>query len=234
MNHKIYLFLILISPFLSCENDRVKAAYSEKEATLKEAFRSKGLAWNSRIFFRVYKTEKELEAWVWSGDSFKLFKKYPICSMSGDLGRKLKQGDKQVPEGIYRINRFNPKSNFYLSLGINYPNGADQIVADAEHPGGDIFIHGDCVSIGCMAMTDDKIKEIYLLANEAKKNGQSEILVHIYPFKMTNANLEIYGKTYPQWLLFWQSLKGHYDFFEQHKMYVSDLADDLGNYKFSD
>ena len=234
MKHTIYLVLIFLLPFIACENDRVEAAYSEKEASLKEAFRSKGLAWNARIFFRVYKTEKVLEAWVWGGDTFKLFKKYPICSMSGDLGRKLKQGDKQVPEGIYRINRLNPESNFYLSLGINYPNGADQIVADAEHPGGDIFIHGDCVSIGCMAMTDDKIKEIYLLANEAKKHGQTEILVHIYPFKMTDANLEMYGKTYPQWLPFWQSLKGHYDFFEQNKMYVSDLADDLGNYKFSD
>jgi murein L,D-transpeptidase YafK len=234
MKHKIYLLLIFILPFIACETDRVKAAYSEKEETLKEAFRSKGLAWNVRIFFRVFKAEKELELWIWQGNNFKLFKKYPICSMSGDLGRKLKQGDKQVPEGIYHINRFNPKSNFHLSLGINYPNGADQIVADAEHPGGDIFIHGDCVSIGCMAMTDDKIKEIYLLANEAKKNGQTEILVHIYPFKMTNSNIEMYGKTYPQWLVFWQSLKGHYDFFEQHKMYVSDLTDDMGNYKFSD
>jgi murein L,D-transpeptidase YafK len=231
MKHKIYLLLIFILPFIACETDRVKAAYSEKEETLKEAFRSKGLAWNVRIFFRVFKAEKELELWIWQGNNFKLFKKYPICSMSGDLGRKLKQGDKQVPEGIYHINRFNPKSNFHLSLGINYPNGADQIVADAEHPGGDIFIHGDCVSIGCMAMTDDKIKEIYLLANEAKKNGQDDIIVHIFPFRMTEENLEKYEKDYPQWIVFWQSLKRHYDIFEQNKALTSVLSDDLGNYK---
>jgi murein L,D-transpeptidase YafK len=231
MKHKIYLLLILILPFIACESDRVKIAYAENEASLKETFKKRGWDWKFNTFLRVFKAEKELELWIWQGDTFKLFKKYPICAMSGDLGRKLKQGDMQVPEGIYRINRFNPKSNYFLSLGLNYPNAADEIAADHEHPGGDIFIHGDCKSAGCMAMTDDKIKEIYLLANEAKKNGQDDIAVHIFPFKMTEENIEKYGKDYPQWIVFWQSLKRHYDIFEQNKALTSVISDDLGNYK---
>ena len=234
MLKKIFLFVGLISPFMACESgvDKTKIAYLEKEEFLKNAFKDRGWGWNFRIFFRAFKAEKELEVWIFQGNKFELFKKYPICKISGDLGRKLKEGDKQVPEGIYRINRFNPKSSYYLSLGLDYPNETDRIVADTEHPGGDIFIHGDCVSVGCMAMTDDKIKEIYLLANEARKNGQSDMMVHVFPFRMTDENLAKYGRNYPQWIPFWQSLKKHYDIFEQNKMYVSALPDAMGNYKF--
>lgn len=112
---------------------------------------------------------------MFNKDLFRLIKDYQICSLSGELGPKRQQGDLQVPEGFYWIDRFNPASNFYLSLGINYPNQFDRILGKSGELGGDIFIHGGCVTIGCIPITDDKIKELYLIAVEAKSNGQDGV-----------------------------------------------------------
>src|SRR5690606_11025729 len=102
-----------------------------------------------------------------NGEKFTLVKTYPVCSSSGLPGPKRKKGDRQTPEGFYHIDRFNPQSAFHLSLGINYPNSSDKILGHSD-PGGDIFIHGSCVTIGCVPLTDDLIKEVYVLAVEAK------------------------------------------------------------------
>lgn len=217
MIYRLSTLLILINIFACMNQDRVKNAYTEKEEMLKQAFQQQGLDWHFTLYLRVFKAEKELEVWVFNKDTFHLFKTYSICQMSGTLGRKYKQGDKQVPEGFYTIERFNPKSNFHLSLGLNYPNQADAFFSDKDNPGGDIFIHGNCVSIGCMAMTDDKIKEIYLLALEAKEFGQKNIPVHIFPFKMTADNFQKYSTEFSQWLPFWQILQKQYDYFEKEK-----------------
>ena len=128
------------------------------------------------VYFRAFKSEKILELYVLdTTNKYILFQTYPICAASGVLGAKRREGDTQVPEGVYHINRFNPKSDFHLSLGLDYPNASDLRFCDAAKPGGDIFIHGGCASIGCLAMTDDAIKEIYLLAQAAKEKGQSKI-----------------------------------------------------------
>jgi murein L,D-transpeptidase YafK len=231
MIKRLFIFLILIH-FTACMNqDRVKNAYDEKEESLKKAFKSKALDWHFNLYIRVFKAEKELEIWVFNKDSFHFFKTYPVCEMSGTLGRKYKQGDKQVPEGFYTIERFNPKSNFHLSLGLNYPNQADAFFLDKSNPGGDIFIHGDCVSVGCMAMTDDKIKEIYLLASEAKKFGQNNIPVHVFPFKMTADNFQKYSTEFPQWVSFWQVLQKQYDYFEKDKRLLPVTISEIGEYK---
>jgi murein L,D-transpeptidase YafK len=154
--YRLFISLILIY-FTACmQQDRVKNAYAEKEQSLQQAFKDARLDWHFNLYIRVFKAEKELEMWVFNKDSFQLFKTYAICNMSGTLGRKYKQGDKQVPEGFYCIERFNPKSNFHLSLGLNYPNQADAFFSDKSNPGGDIFIHGDCVSVGCMAGYDGR------------------------------------------------------------------------------
>ncbi len=115
-----------------------------------------------RIFIRVFKAERQLEVWGSNGGTqpFVLVHTYPIAGMSGALGPKRKEGDLQVPEGFYLIDRFNPQSRFRLSLGLNYPNASDRKRSDAQRPGGDIFIHGDNRSIGCLAMTDSKIDQI--------------------------------------------------------------------------
>jgi murein L,D-transpeptidase YafK len=103
-----------------------------------------------------------------SDQEFLHIKTYTVCATSGLIGPKRMQGDLQIPEGFYYIDRFNPYSNFYLSLGINYPNTSDRILGDKNNLGGDIFIHGDCVTIGCLPITDSEIKELYIFCVEAK------------------------------------------------------------------
>ena len=148
------------------------------------------------------------------------------------LGPKRREGDGQVPEGFYYVNKFNPVSQFYLSLGINYPNSSDKIKSSFPRLGGDIYIHGKCVTIGCLPMTDDKIKEIYLYAVYARNCGQSKIPIYIFPFKMKNENLNTYQKIYPEWTSFWNNLKSGYDKFEKERKELKISIDKNGNYIF--
>ena len=176
--NSIYFLLLMSVTNIACNTlpERVVAAEAEKGAQLRKALIDKGLQLGKPIYFRAFKSEKILELYV--QDSMKqyiLFHSYPICAASGALGAKRREGDKQVPEGVYHINRFNPKSDYHLSLGLDYPNPSDLRFCDATKPGGDIFIHGGCASIGCLAMTDDAIKELYLLAQAAKEKGQIDI-----------------------------------------------------------
>ncbi len=200
---------------------RVRDAYVEKEAGIKKLLREKSIDINTmHIFIRVFKKEALLEAWATSNEKnpFILLNTYDICSSSGDPGPKRKGRDGQVPEGFYNISDFNPFSNFYLSLKVNYPNQSDKILSDKKNPGGDIFIHGNCVTIGCMPITDDKIKELYVLVVEAKNNGQEKIPVHIFPCKMDEKEMSSLEKNFsPKLFAFWKNLKPGYDFFEKEK-----------------
>jgi murein L,D-transpeptidase YafK len=165
-------------------NIRVAKAYKEKEDVINNILRDSRIERRSlEIFLRVFKKERIMELWGKDRDSVKfvLLDSYPVCAVSGGPGPKRKQGDFQVPEGFYQINMFNPESNFYLSLGIDYPNKSDRILTPYKKPGGSIFIHGDCVTIGCIPITDDRIKELYIFAVEARANGQRKIQVHIFP-----------------------------------------------------
>ncbi len=171
-----------------------------------------------RLFIRAFKQEQKLEAWVKAEKDakFQLFKSYDFCKSSGKLGPKRKEGDLQIPEGVYHINRFNPKSKFHLSLGLNYPNASDLILSDKEKPGSDIFLHGGCVTVGCIPITNEKIRELYLLASFAKSANQSKIPVHIFPFKMSINNIGKYGKQNSN-NPFWKSLKPVYQYFEKNR-----------------
>ena len=145
------------------------------------------------------------------------------------------QGDEQVPEGFYYIDRFNPMSKFYLSLGLNYPNRSDKRKGKAGSLGGDIFIHGSCVTIGCLPMTDTHIKEIYLLAVHAKNNGQSKIPVYIFPFKMTDQNMATYKARYKdnkELTLFWENLKPGYDKFTKYHRELDIEVAENGDYTY--
>jgi murein L,D-transpeptidase YafK len=122
---------------------------------------------------------------------FQLFNTYKVCGVSGKPGPKRKEGDRQIPEGFYYINHFNPNSNYHLSLGINYPNISDKILSDALKPGGDIYIHGDCVSVGCFAITNEQIEDVYILSAVAKSSGQEYIPVHIFPGNFSNAKSRV-------------------------------------------
>lgn len=174
------------------EHQKVKETYNEYYEIIKYDFQKKNLNYPpEKIFIRVLKESNDFEIWMYSKDTSKynLFKKYDICFHSGTSGPKRAEGDKLVPEGYYYINDFNPDSKYYLSLGINYPNESDKILSNKESPGNDIYIHGYCVSIGCLAMTNERIKEIYLIAALAHGNGQEEIPVHIFPVRLTDENL---------------------------------------------
>src|SRR5690606_26788584 len=114
---------------------------------------------------------------------FQHFKTYKVCALAGTLGPKRMEGDYQVPEGFYYINEFNPRSVYHLSLGLNYPNASDRYLSDAIQPGGDIYIHGSCVTTGCIPITDSQIEELYALATYAKNAGQDFIPVHIFPVR---------------------------------------------------
>jgi murein L,D-transpeptidase YafK len=203
------------------KNSRVKVAYEEKQEVVKKYFQDKKLNYSGfHLFIRGLKQEGKLEAWVKEKgkENFVLLHTYDFCSTSGTLGPKRKEGDLQIPEGIYHINHFNPLSNFYLSLGVSYPNASDRILSDRKHPGGAIYVHGNCVTIGCIPITDEKIKELYVLAVEARNNGQSQIPIHLFPSKLDDPSLAALelknGKTH---LDFWRNLQPIYKDFESSK-----------------
>ena len=216
---------------------RVRKAYSDKEASLKKELSEKGFDFNKieKIFIRALKKERDLEVWIQKSDrKYHLFKTYEFCSFSGYLGPKMQQGDLQIPEGVYSIDRFNPWSNFYLSLGVNYPNKADRINSPYQSKGGDIFIHGDCVTIGCIPITDEFIKEFYVLCVESKNKGH-EIPVHIFPFRM---NFDL--KTIPSYEDYaqgaeklWPNLQPIYKSFEANKTIPKGTRDSKGKYVVS-
>lgn len=215
--------------------ERVEGAFSEKELILESEFLEAGLIWPPKeLYIRSFKAEASLEVWVKNNGAFLLFKEYNVCKGSGNFGPKRKEGDRQVPEGLYYIDRFNPVSNFWLSLGINYPNESDKILSDTEKPGGDIFIHGDCVTIGCLPMTNDKIKEIYILSVLAKNAGQSKIPVHSFPFKFNLLNKYIFFKEFPQHQIFWSNLETAYTIFEEHNKVPEYWVDEYGKYQYKD
>ena len=173
---------------------RVRAAHRAQAPTLRQRLEAHGIAGAYRLYLRAFKHERTLEVWAaplaQPADSAKagvlagpyvLLQRMPFCATSGQLGPKRAAGDGQIPEGFYTIDRFNPQSNFHLSLGLDYPNAVDRARAGRSNLGADIFIHGACVTIGCIPLTDPGIEELYLLAVWARSAGQRSIPVHIFP-----------------------------------------------------
>lgn len=223
--HKIIPCLMILLMSIACQNqpkqhhteDRVADAKKEKENLLKSRLTALGLLPdNLNILFLAYKNSDKLELYAKkkTDTSYTLLHTYPICKRSGVIGPKKAEGDKQVPEGFYHIDRFNPQSLYYLSLGLNYPNELDK---DLGYTGSDIFIHGKCETVGCLPMTDDLIKEIYCYALWAKETGQQKIPVYIFPFEMTDENIEKHKSEVDEaTLVFWNNLKGGYDLFHKN------------------
>lgn len=201
--------------------ERVKNAYDEKWTSLREVLSKFSIGHSPLMLINAYKAEKTLEVWMKNPrDKFyQLVKVYESCASSGTLGPKVMEGDKQTPEGFYYINVLNPMSNYHLSLGINYPNNVDlERTGKYNNPGGDIYIHGSCETIGCIPLTDDKIKELYLLAIFSTDLKSKKIPVNIYPFKMTDKNMKKYSLQFPTHLAFWKTLQPGYLAFEKNKI----------------
>lgn len=211
--------------------------FRKKEDTLARQFREKGLSWPAKyLYIRSFKYDSQLEVWVKGekDEPFKLFKTYKVCAMAGTLGPKRMEGDYQVPEGFYYINEFNPRSIYHLSLGLNYPNASDRYLSDAIQPGGDIYIHGSCVTTGCIPITNSQIEELYVLASYAKSHGQDFIPVHIFPVKFNVKRsadyLNKYVRDFADYAALANSLKQVYYYFEKYKKLPVIMVNGRGSY----
>lgn len=219
---------------------RPDESFRRKEDTLQKQFEAKKLKWPANyIYIRSFKYDSQLEVWVKDEikDPFKLFKTYRVCALAGTLGPKRLEGDYQVPEGFYYINEFNPRSQFYLSLGINYPNVSDKILSDSLRPGNAIYIHGSCVTVGCIPITDQQIDELYILAAHAKNLGQDYIPVHIFPirFNVTRSVKYLENLTKDDAILkkFAARLEDAFNYFDRYKQLPIVLINEEGEYILS-
>ena len=184
-------------------------------ANFEQRLASKGLKAGDAVFIRIFKAESELEIWMRSGNRFVLLDTYPICHWSGTIGPKIHEGDKQTPEGFYEVTRqqLHMIGRHPRSLNLGFPNAFDKSM---QRTGSYILVHGGCSSVGCFAMTNTVIAEIYDLAERALKSGQDRVHVHVFPFRMTGANMQHHSGS--DWLPFWSNLKVGYDAFEQTKL----------------
>ncbi len=210
--------------------------FQEVSPRLRGELAERHLEFGASIYIRIFKQAGELELWVKSGNRFELFRTYCTCYFSGKLGPKLRQGDLQVPEGFYYVTpgRMNPWSSYHLSFNIGYPNQYDR---HHGRTGGLIMVHGNCVSIGCVAMGDDQIEEIYTLATTALQGGQPYFRVHIFPFRMEGNSIELQDRSGADmidgdWSGFWMNLKEGYDYFEEHGV-APNVEVEEGRYIFS-
>lgn len=233
-------FLAISQPsFLSSPkaNSRVINAYKAKDDTLRKQYEKQGLQWPPKqLYIRSFKFDSQLEVWARndSKSAFKLFKTYKVCALSGSLGPKRMEGDYQVPEGFYYINVFNPRSTYHMSLGINYPNPSDAMLSDSAQPGNDIYIHGSCITVGCIPITDTQIEEVYLLASYARESGEDFIPVHIFPVRYSNTKsveqLKKVTTDDKDYAHFAENIKAVYDYFEQHKKLPIISVNNKGEY----
>lgn len=195
--------------------NRAQAAARRVSPALTEALKPHGAAIGDPVFIRIVKEQRLCELWIKTkkNDRYTLFKTYDIAGMSGTLGPKKKEGDMQAPEGFYATasGLLNPRSNYHLSFNISYPNAYD---AAQGYTGSFIMLHGKDVSIGCFAMTDPGIEEIYTLVAAALQAGQTGIPIQIYPFPITEENLQRHRKS-PH-IGFWKQLAPAWQYTEHH------------------
>jgi murein L,D-transpeptidase YafK len=209
---------------------RAEAVARRVTPALRRDFGDTKLRWGAPLLIRIFKLERTLELWVDDGERYRLFRSYPICTYSGALGPKLRQGDGQAPEGFYRVRRgqMNPASSYHLSFDLGYPNAYDRSHA---RTGNHLMVHGRCVSIGCYAMGDAAIEEIYTLMSAAFDAGARELPVHAFPFRFDRDDVAS-RLADPRWSEFWSELRVAFDEFEtSHR--VPAVAVVHGHYRVS-
>ena len=216
----LFLVCLFSVTAVSAANNRIPTSKKSEESYRRVApkliseMMKKDLNLGDPVFIRIFKLERTLEIWIRKGLTYKLFKSYPICDFSGTLGPKIREGDKQSPEGFYTvgISQLNPHSNYHLSFNLGFPNEYDR---SRKRTGSVLMVHGRCSSAGCYAMMDYRMEEIYAIVESAIILGQQQVPVHIFPFHMTDANMKAFSDS--KWLSFWKNLKKGYDHFEGHK-----------------
>ena len=215
------LFILWSLASLTAHGASVPASTRSRKAVenitphLRSTLSERGLSLGDEVFIRIFKAESALEIWIDGADGFTLFRTYPICTFSGEPGPKLAEGDQQAPEGFYFVTpaRMNPTSRFHLSFNLGYPNAYDR---SHNRTGSALMVHGSCVSIGCYAMTDAGIEEIWTLMDAALRAGQPFIRVHAFPFRMTTDQLV--ARASSEWADFWNNLAEGYRYFEEHRV----------------
>jgi murein L,D-transpeptidase YafK len=235
-----FCVFLLLACSVSCEKraakmdtsslPRAEAAAVRVRPSLEAALAEKNLKLGDKVFIRAFKEERVLELFIKDPSTrrYELFRSYPIAAASGTLGPKLAEGDRQVPEGFYAVppSAMNPNSRFHLAFNIGYPNALDRSL---ERTGSAIMIHGDRVSIGCLAMTDEVIEEIYTICTAAHSGGQAAFAVHIFPFRMTPQRMDMEKNS--KWHAAWSNLKDGYDYFEE-KQRTPRVTAKSGRYHF--
>jgi murein L,D-transpeptidase YafK len=211
------LFLVLVAAALAgyaAYEKHNDDSIAEARRTLAMRLAAKGFREGEPVYLRIFKQEAVLELWMEGGRGWQVFQSYPICRFSGRLGPKLKQGDGQAPEGFYQVAtaQLNPNSRHHLSFNLGFPNQFDRAHG---RTGSYLMVHGGCSSVGCYAMTDPAVDDIYGLVYAALKNGQRSVDVHAFPFRMTDANM--IRHSHSRWIVFWRDLKAGYDLFEKDR-----------------
>jgi murein L,D-transpeptidase YafK len=183
--------------------------------TLGQQLATKRLRLGAPVFIRIFKETHELEVWIARGGRYERFKTYEICAYSGGLGPKLAEGDHQSPEGIYDVgaSQLHPKSRYHLAFNLGFPNALDRAHG---RTGSFLMVYGDCLSVGCYAMSNHGIGEIYRLVEAAVLRGESKVPVHIFPFRMTDEAMARHAGA--PWQSFWADLKPAYDSFEVRRV----------------
>ena len=184
-------------------------------ARFDDRLKAQGLTLGAPVFLRIFKLESELEIWMEKDGSYRKFATYPICLWSGRLGPKLAEGDRQAPEGFYAVTKeeLNPNSRWHRSFSLGFPNEFDRALG---RTGSLIMVHGGCQSIGCFAMTNNVVDEIWRLVTAALDKGQARFQVQVFPFRMTEETMA--RRVGERWLPFWENLKRGYDLFEQTRV----------------
>jgi murein L,D-transpeptidase YafK len=192
------------------------AGLAQARQDLQDDLAALGLHLGAPIFIRIFKQSGELEVWLQNTATadWTLFRTYPICNYSGDLGPKLREGDRQSPEGLYEVRQkqLHPTSRYHLAFNLGFPNAFDRANGRS---GSYLMVHGNCVSVGCYAMTNRGIEEIYALAEDALNNGQDAFRVHAFPARLDEAWMTEHAGS--PWIGFWRDLRSCYDAFEKTK-----------------
>lgn len=218
---------------------RVKAVFEDREIEVKTMLHKANLnAENFDLYIRAFKTEGTLEVWAKNKveQVYRLVKTYPFCSNVGIVGPKRKQGDLQIPEGFYHLSKFNPESNYHLSLKVSYPNRSDSLLSKHADLGGQIFIHGGCLTVGCIPITDARIEELYIMAVLARNGGQIDIPIHIFPARLNYSNYKLLLEQNQDRELhvFWTNMRPVYQHFEQTGKIPAITINHQGRYLFPD
>lgn len=219
-------------------NARVRRAYAEALPGWRASFDSCGVRYPPRrLLIRILKSEALLELWAagTAADSLRLVRRFPVCSSSGSCGPKRGEGDGQVPEGYYEIAEFNPASAFHLSLKLSYPNASDRLLGRRGALGGDIYIHGSCVTIGCIPILDEGIRALYVACVDARSAGLRSIPVHVFPWRMDRPDADrlIRDCEGERHRAFWNNLAEGYRLFERTRRVPRVTVDRDGRYLFS-